>query len=79
MRMPTGRIALVAITRRGAQQAGALARRLVAASPVLPTPSPLAEEYRGAESEGFLTPSPLAGEGWGEGVRVGGVKGFTSR
>jgi hypothetical protein len=68
MRMPSGRIALVAITRRGAQQAGALARRLVAASPLLPTPSPLADECRGAVSEGLPTPSPLAGEGWGEGA-----------
>ena len=68
MRMPSGRIALVAITRRGARQAGALARRLVTASPVLPTPSPLADECRGEVSEGLPTPSPLAGEGWGEGV-----------
>ena len=68
MRMPTGRIALVAITRRGAQQAGALARSLVAASPLLPTPSPLTEECRGTGSEGFLPPSPLPEEGQGEGA-----------
>ena len=68
MRMPSGRIALVAITRRGAQQAGALARSLVAASPLLPTPSPLTEECRGTGSEGFLPPSPLPEEGQGEGA-----------
>ncbi len=68
MRMPTGRIALVAITRQGAQQAGALARRLVVASHLLPAPYPLAGEYRGTGSEGSLPPSPLAGEGRGEGA-----------
>ena len=51
--MPSGRIALVAITRRGARQAGALARLLVAASPDLPTPSPPAEEGWGESSEGL--------------------------
>ena len=66
MRMPSGRIALVAITRRGARQAGALARRLVTASPVLPTPSPLADECRGEVSENLPTPSTLAGEYRGE-------------
>ncbi len=68
MRIPSGRIALVAITRRGAQQAGALARRLVAASPLLPNPSSLAWEYRGAGSEGSLPPTPTAEEDRGEGA-----------
>ncbi|HSO79485.1 MAG TPA: hypothetical protein VLQ88_04825, partial [Chromatiaceae bacterium] len=68
MRMPTGRIALVAITRQGAQQAGALARRLVVASHLLPAPYPLAGEYRGTGSEGSLPPTPTAEEDRGEGA-----------
>ncbi len=58
MKMPSGRIALVAITRRGAQQAGALARSLVAAGPLLPTPSLLTEESRGEEAEGLPSAYP---------------------
>ncbi|MFM2330096.1 MAG: hypothetical protein RLZZ494_2199, partial [Pseudomonadota bacterium] len=32
-----------------------------------PSPQPLSHEGRGASSPGDLAPSPLAGEGWGEG------------
>ncbi len=60
MRMPSGRIALVAITRRGAQQAGALAQSLVAVSPVLPAPSPLAGEGWGEGAEGLPSAHPRA-------------------
>ncbi len=55
---PSGRIALVAITRRGALQAGALARRLVTAPPLPPTPSPLVGGCREEEAEGLPSAYP---------------------
>jgi cobalt-precorrin 5A hydrolase len=72
VRMPSGRIALVAITRRGAQQAGALARSLVAASPLLPTPSPLTRRSAGEDGVRriFFLPPPSRGRAGERGRKV---------